>query len=245
MNPCLPAAINSNNSFFKKPEQPLVFYQQIDAGSIQSWCSDVNWAVSSWFYNHDNLMYEIKIAGKRQQWFCHLIMTRHSWQEQPSFDVIDFLPSNNLYHGNIKKLKSIILDWITYGWNRRSTLLRILKWTSVCLKALEAEAALKTYSLKVAPKNLMVIHNTKMVNADSICREGLSLKYSKSGHGIWARPPSFGLIDSTFFTGDLSFLIDVSDMKINNADNWAIVIGDDIPIGRIVRVFDLQKKKDG
>lgn len=224
-------------------EKELCLLHQIDIQSLYEWYPSANWKLDAWFYNSQNLVYDVRLSGK--SWACRFIIIRHANRTVPSFEIIELSAPIKLYNSDSEHIKKVLLDWISYGWNERSTLLRSLKWAILCMNAFESESLLIKGSCSHAPQGLLVIHNTKMKNADSICRDGISLRYARSGHGIWTRPPSYGLIDSSYFMGHLSFMLDVSVLRLKKSSACEVVIDQDVPIARVVRIFDLSKKRDG
>lgn len=226
-----------------QPEEKLCLLHRIDIQSLQEWHPNANWKLDTWFYDNKNLVYDVRLRGI--SWSCRFIMVRHAVRPDPSFEIIELSAPRRLFNGSQEHIRKVLLDWISYGWNERSTLLRSVKWAVLCMNALEAESLLASGVCSYAPQGLLVIHNTRVENADSICKDGISLKYARSGQGVWTRPPSYGLIDSTYFTGHLSFLIDVSQLRLKSSSSYAIVIGQDVPLGRVARIFDLQKRMDG
>jgi hypothetical protein len=105
-------------------------------------------------------------------------MIRDTTHRIPSLDVIELSEPPHLFHGDPGHIKRVLTNWVTFGWNANSTLLRVVKWAILCMNALEAESLVVKGCQQVAPCGLLAIHNTRLDNADSICKEGLSLKYA-------------------------------------------------------------------
>jgi hypothetical protein len=147
------------------------------------------------------------------------------------------------FHGEAH-LRKVFHSWTTFGLSYKSTIYRVLRQSVLFLRAIEAEALLRS-GTKICPPGLFVIHNTRAENVKSILDSGgLSLKYARSGNAIWTRPPSYSRLEDTRFTGRVSLVINAEGLALRSADSYAVVIDDDIPMERVIRVCDIDEKTD-
>jgi hypothetical protein len=232
-------------NFIVQPEQAGVnLLNNWDFNSLARCTFAAEWSVRP--YNYDQkLVLEVLMA--RQQTAVRFLMIREPEQSEVTFDVWEIAAPNSLLRTKDEgHLAKVLKSWIEFGWRKDSLLSRAMTWADLYLQTLEAEASLVTQGLRQAPQGLLLMHNTAKKNANSICKHGISTQYAISTpRGVWTRPPSYGPIDSTRFAGDLTMMIDASGLPIISADASAIVLGDDVTLPRIVRLFDLQGKIDG
>ena len=206
-------------------------------------------AVEWWFHDGDHLVYDIGISTEARE--CRLLLVYSAATPLvPTVDVLDVSGPWQLL--NARAPEEIIEDWILFGWrsdtSAASTIARALLWAGRGLAALHAEdilARLRPHRKRRAPEGLLVIHNTPQKNWQSICREGFRTCFSNWGQGVWVRPPSFGRIKRSRFRGNLSFLIDIGGLLLKRYSGYEMVVGEDIPVYRVQRIFDLDRKEDG
>lgn len=222
---------------------PLSWYATLDERSVRGFQDPVSRSVYSWVFERSALVHDIHCAVPSAA--CHVRMVRSCQRPDcPEFDIVKLDPPEGLFHQDIQKLKQIAHDWISFGWRTDSTMLRALLAISSFLKALQAESYVAKRHPKRAPNGFLVVHNTRIENSDSIIRHGISIRFSRSGKGIWARCPSYGEISRTRFRGSLSLLLDISGLCLTRSNGYEVVVGENIPLGRVVRIFDIEKRKE-
>ena len=226
---------------------PLDSVVQWNALALRSFRSPYLYTVHPWFFDPHHLVYDIGISTGTRQSRLRLVYCAD--RPQPLVDVLEVSGSWSLL--NAREPSDMIEDWILFGWrhtrSEASTIARAILWAGKALEALHAESILagrRRRKRQRAPQGLLVIHNTRQRNWESICQYGFGLRFSRFRRVIWVRPPSFGKIVRSRFTGNLSFLIDIGGLSLLRTSGYEIVVGEDIPLSRIQRIFDLDAKED-
>jgi hypothetical protein len=202
-------------------------------------------SVDYWLYDAAHLVFDIGVSTGVCR--TRLLLVYRAKETQPLLEVLELPGSWTLL--NQTPPEDILTDWILFGWRQTrselSTVVRAILWAGKALEALQAESALAAgdgSARNRAPQGLLAVHNTPEGNWQSICRHGLSLKFSPTG--IWLRPPSFGRISSSLFRGNLSFLVDLGGLTLSQCNGDAIVVQRNIPLSRVQRLFDLESGRD-
>ena len=219
--------------------------------ALQSFRSPYLYAIDCWFFDSDHLVYDIGVStGLRDSRL--LLLYRADEPSVPIVEIIEVYGPWTLL--NPIAPSDIIKDWILFGWRHGpsglSTVARAILWTGKAMEALHAESVLVATGhhrrgRQRAPQGLLVIHNTRQRNWQSICQHGLCQRLSRLGRqGIWVRPPSFGNIERSQLRGNLSFLVDISGLPLLRYSSYELVVSEDIPLVRFQRIFDLGRKED-
>ena len=226
------------------PLEPII---ELNALALRSFSSPYLYAVDQWFFDCNHLVYDIGVKAWPSE--ARLVLVYQSNAPLPLVDVLEVSGHGKLL--NRADPASIIRDWIFFGWRygpkEISTIVRTILWTGKALEALYAEtiiAGQDSHRRQIAPQGLMALHNTRKKNWQSICQYGLSLGYARSESGVWVRPPSYGKISRSRFTGELSFFVNISGLLLLRCNGYEIVVGESIPLSRLQRIFDLDRKED-
>ena len=232
MNPCLEPAL------------------QLNAVALEAFESPYPYTIDLWFFDADHSVYQIAVsAGSRES---RLLLVYGA--DDPLVPRVDVEVYGSWVLLNNRPTATIVEDWVLFGWRHGpsgfSTVARAILWTGKALDALHAESLLATGShgdrgTQTAPQGLLGIHNTRQKNWESICEHGLCPQFFRLGQGgIWLRPPSYGRIQRSRFKGCLSFLVDISGLRLLRYTGYELVVGQEIPLTRFQRVFDLDRKED-